>query len=262
MALGVPGDPDAGSKLLAALSDKDPMTRALAAQNLGRLKMASSMGALAHVLATDKQEEVRQAAAVSLRQINVPDAVDALGKALKDASPNVRVTALSGLAHYKDARSAPLVEAVCKDSSVEVRRTAVFVLGRLEDRASVPILEQLIRNDVDTSVRAEAAQTLGDFHSTGSMDALKPLLKDPAKIVQVSAAHSLMMMGDNSPFEVVKALDNDPDLSVRLVAIDSLGWSKDPAAETELQDLLTRTSQDSRPAIEAAMARAKQLRNQ
>jgi len=72
------------------------MTRSLAAQRLGALKIASSRSALARVLATDSQEQVRQAAAFSLRQIEDPGATDALGKALKDSSPNVRILALTG----------------------------------------------------------------------------------------------------------------------------------------------------------------------
>jgi len=262
LAVAQSGDPQAGTKLLEALSDKDPMTRTLAAQSLGTLKVVSSSAALAHVLLTDPQEEVRQAAAVSLRQIEVPEAVGALGEALKDASPNVRVAALTGLARYKDARTDPLIEAACKDQSVEVRRTAVFVLDRLEDRAAVPTLEQLMKNDPDSAVRAGAAQTLGGLRSTESKEALRPLLKDPVKIVQISAGRSLMMFGDNSAFEMAKALDTDPDLAVRLVAIDTLGWSKDPAAETELQALLAQSPVNSVPAIQEALTRTRQLRKQ
>jgi len=261
LALGQTEDPQAGSKLLEALSDKDPMTRSLAAQRLGALKIASSRSALARVLATDSQEQVRQAAAFSLRQIEDPGATDALGKALKDSSPNVRILALTGLGHYKDASKGRLVEAMCQDKSVEVRRTAVFVLGRLEDRASVPTLEQLLKTDPDGAVRAGAAQALGDLRATESKEALRSLLKDPAKVVQASAARSLMMLGDGSAFEAARALDNDPDQTVRIVAIDALGWSKDPAAEAELQALLTQASQNSRPAIEGALMRTKQLRN-
>jgi len=262
LALGGSKDSQAVSKLVSALSDKDPMTRMLAAQGLGTLKAASTQAALARSLATDTDAEVRQAAAVSLRQIEDPAAVDALGKALKDSSPNVRVTALAGLAHYKVAGSGPLVEALCKDNAVEVRRTAVFVLGRLEDHAAVPTLEGLLKSDPDGAVRAGAAQALGDLRAAESKEALRPLLKDPVKIVQASAARSLTILGDNSGFEIAKTLAQDSDLGVSIIAIDALGWSKDPGAEAELQTLLTQASENIRPAIQAALARQKQIRKQ
>ena len=70
------------------------------------------------------------------------------------------------------------------------------------------------------------------------------------------------MLKDNSGFEAAKALAKDPDLSVRVVAIDALGWSKDPAAEAELHSLLAQSPADSRPAVEEALARTRQLRKQ
>src|ERR1035441_4061772 len=50
--------------LLQALNDKDSMTRALAVQGLGNLKVASARPKLSEVLATDPSEEVRMAAAL------------------------------------------------------------------------------------------------------------------------------------------------------------------------------------------------------
>jgi len=259
LALARSKDAQAGVKLVEALKDKDPMTRTLAAQGLGSLKVAAALSSLANVLANDPYPEVRQAAATSLRQIGDPAAVDALGKAVGDVDPNVRLIALTGLGRYRDPSTRPLVEAACKDKSVEVRRTAVYVLGRLEDPAAVPTVEQLLK-DPDAAVRAGAAQTLGDLHVSDSKTALLPLLNDPDHMIRASVARSLIMLGDNSGFDVAKALDHDPDLAVRVVAIDALGWSKDPAAETELQSLLTQTPAASQPAVQEALLRTQQLR--
>jgi HEAT repeat protein len=248
-------------ELVAALADKDPMSRSLAAQGLGTLKYAAARPELAKLLAADPYPEVREAAAVSLRQIEDPSAVDALSQALGDSSANVRVTALTGLAHYRDMKSTLFVEAACKDKAVEVRRTAVFVLGRLEDPTAIPTVEQLLK-DPDAAVRAGAAQTLAELHATGSKAVLLPLLKDPEKSVQASAARSLLIFGDNSGFETAKALAQDQDLGVRIIAVDALGWSKDPGAETELQSLLTEAPANIRPAVQEALTRTQQLRKQ
>ena len=260
-ALGHLNEAASGPKLLEALADKDPMTRTLAIQGLGTMKYSAAEPKLAVLLATDSYAEVRQAAAVSLRQIDDPRAVDPLGKALGDAEPHVRLAALSGIARYRQARSRPLVEAICKDPSVEIRRTAVYVLGQLEDPAAVPMIHQLLK-DPDSAVRAGAAQALGEFRQTDSTAALQPLLQDPDKTIKASAARSLLMLGDVRGFEPAKALANDPSLVVRTIAIDALGWSKDPAAQVELRSLLAASPANSRPAIQEALTRTQQLRKQ
>jgi len=261
LSLTQAGDAGSVSTLIEALADKDPMTRTLAVQGLGTLKVAAAAAPLADLLAKDPYPEVRQAAAFSLRQIEVPSTVAALGKALKDPEVNVRVVSLTGLAHYKDVKSSPLVQTACKDTSADVRRTAVFVLSRLEDPASIPTV-QLLLKDPDDSVRAGAAQALGELRAYDSTALLRPLLKDPNKVIQASAARSLLMLKDNSGFEAAQILAKDANLGVRVVAIDALGWSKDPAAETELQSLLAQSPTDSRPALEAALSRTQQLRKQ
>ena len=262
MALGSSQDPLAGPKLVEALSDKDPMTRSLAAQGLGSLKYSAGVPALIGRLAGDSSAEVRQTAVLSLQQIHDPRAIVPLEKALSDTELNVRLTALRALERYRDPGSEPAVEAACKDMAPEVRRTAVYVLGRMRDQAAVPTLQKLLKSDSDDAVRAGAAQALGEMRSTESKGALRPLLKDPNKTVQASAARSLLILGDSSGFETAKALDHDPDLAVRVVAIDGLGWSKDPSAESELQALLASGPGDSRPAAQAALLRTQKLRKQ
>lgn len=259
MALGQSKDASAGIKLVEALKDKDPMTRSLAAEGLGSLRYAAALPNLAKVLAGDPFPQVRQAAATSLQQIGGSSAVNALGQAMGDADPHVRLVALNGLGRSRDPSTRPLIETACQDKAVEIRRTAVFFLGRLEDPAAVPTVESLLK-DPDAAVRAGAAQALGELHAAGSKAVLTPLLTDPDHAIRASAARSLLMLGDNSGFEVAKALDHDPDLGTRLIAIDALGWSKDPDAETELQALLTQTPAVSRPATQAALMRARQLR--
>jgi HEAT repeat protein len=260
LALGQAKDAaQAGPQLLEALSDKDPMTRSLAVQSLGSLKYAAAKSKLAELLTTDPSTEVREAAAVSLRQLGDPQVVGALGKAVNDPAPNVRVTALMGLSYYRDAKVRPVVEAATKDKSVEVRRTAIYVLGRLGDPAAVPVVRTLLK-DADSTVRAGAAQSLGELHAMDAKADLSPLLKDPEKTVQASTARALLMLGDSAGFETAKALSNDENLTVRLLAIDALGWSKDPAAEVQLQSLLAEAPANSRTAVREALTRTQQLR--
>jgi len=251
--------PQAAPGLLEALKDKDPMTRMLALQGLGSLKYKDARPQLAERLAADPNAQVRETAAVSLRQIEDPQAVDALVKALHDPVMNVRVTALMGLGRYRDPKTRSAVEAMTKDKAPEVRRTALYAISRIGDRASSPVV-QLLLKDADIPVRAGAAQTLGELRAADSKGLLEALLKDPNASVQVSAARSLLMLGDSTGFEKAKSFSRDPDIAVRLIAIDALGWSKDPEAESDLNTLLTETPANSRMAVQESLLRTQQLR--
>jgi HEAT repeat protein len=250
-----------GPKLVEALADKDPMSRTLAVQGIGNLKYGAAREKVSHVLATDPSVEAREAAAVTLRQLGDVQAVGALAKAVSDTSPNVRTTALAGLAYYRDRSALPQVEAACKDEVAGVRRTALYAIGRMEATSSEPVVQALLK-DSDAAVRALAAQTLGEIRATSSTGALKDLLSASEKSVQVSAARSLLKLGDSSGLETAKALSRDEDITVRLLAIDALGWSKDKAAGKELETLLTKVPDNSRIAVQEALTRHQQLRKQ
>lgn len=251
----------AGQQLMAALSDKDAMSRALAARELGTLKYGPALESLSGLLKTDTSAEVREAAALSLKQLGNRKALPALAAAVSDPVPAVRVTALTSMGYFRDPSVRAQVEAACQDSSTDVKRTAVFVLGRLEDPQSVPVAEAMLK-DTDASVRAVAAQTLGDLRAASAKPALTALLQDANKSVQISAARSLLKLGDSAGFEKAKAYALDEDLTVRLLAIDALGWSRDRQAGTMLADLLNQVPPNSRVAVQEAINRQEQLRKQ
>lgn len=251
----------AGSRLIAALDDQDSVARALAVRELGGLQHRAALGRLTTMLKTDPVADVREAAAASLKQLNSPSAVPALSGALSDSSPAVRVTSLMALAHYREPSSRRAIEAACRDASADVRRTALFALGRLESPASVPAVEPLLK-DPEASVRAVASQTLAELHVSTVTAVLSGMLKDPSRAVQVSAARSLLKLGDASGFETAKSAVRDEEFAVRLLAIDALGWSRQPEAGTLLAELAQDPPVNSRVAVKDAQARHERLRKQ
>lgn len=251
----------AGNRLIAALDDQDSVSRALAVRELGRLKHRAALGRLTTILKTDAVTDVREAAAASLKQLDNPKAVPALSGALSDSSPAVRVTALMGLAHFRELGSRRAIEAACQDASADVRRTALFALGRLESPASTSAVEPLLK-DPEASVRAVASQTLAELHVSTVTASLSGMLQDPSRAVQVSAARSLLKLGDASGFETAKVAVRDEDFAVRLLAIDALGWSRQPEAGTILSELAQNPPVNSLVAVKEALARHERLRKQ
>ncbi len=259
--VGMWDDASKGPQLLEALSDKDVVTRAAAARGLGTIKFSGAREKLISVLGADSSAEVREAAALSLQQLNDPSVTPALTKAIADPVTSVRTTALMGIGHYRDRSARIQVEAAAKDSSPDIRRTALYTLSRLGDVQSAPVVEEMLK-DPDYSVKAMAAQTLGDIRATGSKAALTGLLQDASKPVQISAARSLLKLGDSAGFEKAKAYALDDDMTVRLLAIDALGWSKDPEAGKVLADILDKVPANNRHAVQESQTRHERLRKQ
>ena len=126
------------------------------------------------------------------------------------------------------------------------RRQSVLALAQSRDVQSASKLLEAI-SDKDPMTRTLAVQGLGTLKVAAAVAPLSGLLaSDPYPEVRQAAASSLRQIGDPGA----------------VVAIDALGWSKDPAAEAELQSLLAQSPADSRPAVEEALARTRQLRKQ
>jgi hypothetical protein len=91
------------------------------------------------------------------------------------------------------------VDEVCRtltdDASYKVRVQAALVLGKLADPAAVPCLSRAL-GDANKTVRAIAAQALGQIGSTAALDPLRALAKrDPDSFVRAQTEKALALIG-------------------------------------------------------------------
>jgi HEAT repeat protein len=135
---------------------------------LSELEAIEAIPVIIGVLLSDKDEDVREDAALVLRflgdQQPLPDTVGpALLKALDDTAAGVRCNAADtlGYLHYLPAISR-LRNLLHRDPAGLVRASAAEALGRLEDEASIPDLQQAI-TDPDPQVQWDAVIALGQF---------------------------------------------------------------------------------------------------
>lgn len=235
---GAKADPSKAPSFIEALGDKDPYTRVLAAQSLGELRWASARGPLESVLLTDPNPEVRESAAQALRRMPAVESSPSLIKALNDSTESVRIVAADTLGMAPSGPAA--VQALCAalaDQSVGVRRTAVFSLRRLNDVSAVAALEGVLK-DPDTYVRANAVQAIGMLSDRKSPPAvIKGMIHDREPLVQVSVANALAPSGDKAAFDKAKSLLPSSDRTVKMLAIETLGWSKDSDVKAQLKTL-------------------------
>lgn len=152
------------------------------------------------------------------------------------------------------------------DEEAEVRRAAIMGLWEYEGRDLIDALLELLRNDSDAAVRAEAASALGRFilqaefdvlRSTDSErieEALRRAFEDEGEIAEVRG-RALESIGARSEAWVEGLIDRAYDSSdrrLRLSAVHAMGQSCDaawlPKLATELE------SDDGEMRFEAAVA--------
>jgi HEAT repeat protein len=193
----------AAGALTELLNDPEPLARAEAAASLGRLKEAGAATALARLVSSDADAQVRAAAATAIGRLASPpgaagppaasegssattqtpaaasrpaaahDAVAVLIKALGDDSAMVRHAAVGALGAIcaGDGGATPEIRAVTtalaarlKDRHAAVRAAAAFTIGRVADPASEAALAEAARTDPDEAVRDAATDALAEIN--------------------------------------------------------------------------------------------------
>ena len=103
--------------------------------------------------------------------------VEALGAALKDASPEVRKTAVWALGEIESPNGVPHLLPFLKDEIPEIRTQAAWALGEIDSRAQWPALTAAI-GDRDPKVREMVVWALGEIEDASAVDGLAKVLGD------------------------------------------------------------------------------------
>jgi len=274
-ALGELGDPAAiRPLLLMVVFSDDPEYNAWdkALKTLGK----------AHIevlgdLLKDRDERVRQQAAILLLKLGDPRSLEVLISALSSEDYLVREQAAVTLGYLKDGKAVPALIASLHDRETNVRAYSAISLGRIGDTTAVPHLVPLL-SDHETFVRSLTAEALGMMRNTQGVVPLIARLKDGSKDVRSTAAKSLGEIGDaraitpllqswresnrpieptdiearvaiaalgeigNASFTVVVSLLGHEDPSVRSLAVDALGTIGDRRAVDYILPLVSDSS--------------------
>src|SRR5579883_1931586 len=160
---GVFGQGEVYQQTINALqSDPDPVRRSYAAYALGEFFAAPGIAACAAAVTGDQDARVRAAAASALGRLN-DDGSGALGKALSDSDPGVKLAALHAAGIINSFSSVTAVAALTTDASGDVRRSAIETLDALAAKDATVAVAAAAKNDSDARVRAVACHALGTF---------------------------------------------------------------------------------------------------
>lgn len=233
---------------LVALDDPLADVRARAAEALWESPGRSVATALTLALRADSDEDVRAAAAASLRQfvilrefeqipVSEGDAVvNALrGAVEQETSAAVRAAALESLG----ARGLPWVTNLISDAYVSddrrIRIAAVHAMGESADDRWLDYLHEQFYSD-DSEFRFEAATAAGNVASEDSVEPLAALLEDDDSQVILAAVAALAEIAGPEAIQLLEDFAaRAPDGTEEAVA-EAIAVAKDNSGPTDQDD--------------------------
>lgn len=193
--------PLARDSLIQMLADPRWYIVRQAADFLGEMGAEDAERPLAELLRHD-DERVRRAVTRALARIESSFTLDAVARAVADASPTVRLEAVAGLASRKGARAGSmLAKAIDREGEQEVQYAILGALGRVASPEAVQKLSKaaeaasgLFSSRKNSGLRVAAVYALGEAGTPGSLTALTALANDKDKDVKEAVAKTLLLL--------------------------------------------------------------------
>ena len=243
------GSTSALPALRAALADPSGLTRAYAADALGRFKRAEAVDDLLKALKDDVQD-VRLAAALALTELGRPEGrAETLARlAVSPPDPDlVRRLAVLGVQETR-----PVILDLLKTDD---RLSAITSLARLDKLQALPTLRTLLK-DPAFAVRMTALARLHDLgHAGEALDDLRAWTRDDDAERSLQALYLLCTLRPAEGLPVLRRHLDGKLSSALFVAIEAAGVLGDVGAIPALNALLNHPLSDVREWAARALAR-------
>lgn len=192
--------------LLAALEDRDPDVRNVAARALGRMKLQAAEEALVGLLGKHEQSVSARIAAICIEM--GARTAPLLIRTLRDGTPKARFWAARILGEIRDGRAARSLGDALLDPDPDVRSSAAWALGAVAERSTASMVETALRDPV-WYVRAHAAEALGKIGDPSMAASLGRMLEDRSWWVRKNALDALILMGEPAKPALFSALESN-----------------------------------------------------
>jgi HEAT repeat protein len=227
--------------LREALKDGRAEVRQAAAISLGQVQDATTVPTLIAVI-RDEVPVVRAGVVQALGLMRDPRALTTIIDSLGDPSDEVRAMAARSLGHMKAQQTLASLMFALRDKSVLVRQAVAEALGKIAHHHAVRPLEQEVQEDDDWKVRRSVIEAFASLGTANDTFRVRKGLRDRDWQVRQTAARLLGKLGpDNRTIaDLLKCLsDNKPE--VRVAAVESLGDLKAARATQSLLELLKKS---------------------
>ena len=136
------------------------------------------------------------------------DIFDALGHAVADATPAVRIAAAQALGGSKDSRASALLIGLLDDEDWDVQSAAAEILGGFGGAEIATHLHSLL-NNTDPKFQARIVRILGQVASPVSIEPLEALLESDQEELQFEVVGALGNIGhSHCVVQIAEILDN------------------------------------------------------
>ena len=161
---------------------------------LARKKQATELGG-GDVMSRLGAPATRAEAALEIGREKLADAVPALCGYLEDGDPDVRANCLWALGEIGDRSTIIHVKPLLTDRQTPVRLAAARALGRIPGIEAVLWLGQSVTKDGETAMRVESARALGQIKDPCAAEWLVAAVSDEQQAVATAAADGLLKIG-------------------------------------------------------------------
>ena len=176
---------------------------------------------------------------------------------LESPNPQERMKAITELRHYEPPLVVPLLKRRIYDQEFMIRSFVAMGLGFKRTEEGFELLVNIIENDKDYNVRAEAANSLAKYGEQSIPHLVKLFQQDSHWLVRQSifAAIDLTEYPEILLDLSILGLKGE-DPVVKLTAIASLGQLAGTAQVSSALELLLEAANSEKAAIRAEVARA------
>jgi HEAT repeat protein len=166
---------------------------------------------------------------------------------------SVKMAVADGLGEDGDHKAVAILAHLYYHGEMLDRRFIVNALSSATDPSAVAVLSDAARQK-DPTLRAAALKGLGRVGNRDAIPLLKMALAKGQVFDRVTAAESLLQLGDSSGVGVLRAtLNNHSEGNARAMAAVGLGYAHDPASLQMLRQALTDENIDVRLGAAAAL---------
>jgi HEAT repeat protein len=241
--------------------------REAAARALAEIGTPESVSILLQAVSAEQNDDHRRALVSALHALNNPEAAEELATALiKDQDSIVFPTIRDTLARIADDAATQTIANTFHNAAQEgwQQSNLMGALARVRSSDAVPALRNIVFADSDSSLRSQAAISLGLI---GTQDAIQALLDaiDQSQSVSLTTVflESLGAVNNKASLpDLVSLLNQSTNENVRYAAATALGNISSQASANALNAALNaESSHDIRQTIEASLARLGQANN-
>ncbi len=182
-----------------------------------------------------------------------PDAARAVTEAARseiDQKADTRLAALNALVMMDEDKAVPILEKILANRSpknIDIRRRAVMLAIAIDDERTAPILLDVIRNDPDPEIRANAAMAITHLSGAEAVKISRELIEQdqPPRVMK----RLLLGLGEADDPEAGELLmeiagDEDRDPDVRGIALLALGDREEPRTMKYLQRVFEQSDDE------------------